>query len=58
MFADQVAARPDETALVFEDESLTYAQLDERANRIAHALIARGAGRRRSSRWPCRGRWT
>ncbi|WP_066361246.1 non-ribosomal peptide synthetase [Herbidospora mongoliensis] len=44
MFADQVAARPNETALVFEDESLTYAQLDERANRIAHALIARGAG--------------
>ncbi len=44
MFADQVAARPDEVALVFEDESLTYAQLNARANRIAHALIARGAG--------------
>ncbi|WP_051760109.1 non-ribosomal peptide synthetase [Herbidospora cretacea] len=44
MFADQVAARPGETALVFEDQSLTYAELDARANRIAHALIARGAG--------------
>ncbi|GAB1824331.1 non-ribosomal peptide synthetase [Herbidospora sp. RD11066] len=44
MFAHQVAARPDEIALVFEDESLTYAQLNARANRIAHALIARGAG--------------
>ncbi|GLX93432.1 hypothetical protein Hesp01_13820 [Herbidospora sp. NBRC 101105] len=44
MFADQVAARPDATALVFEDQSLTYAELDARANRIAHALIARGAG--------------
>ncbi len=44
MFADQVAARPDEVALVFEDQSLTYAQLNARANRVAHALMARGAG--------------
>ncbi|MET8824477.1 amino acid adenylation domain-containing protein [Streptomyces sp. NPDC004610] len=43
-FADQVRARPDEIALVFEDEELTYAQLDERASRLAHALLARGAG--------------
>ncbi|WP_327371688.1 non-ribosomal peptide synthetase [Streptomyces sp. NBC_01217] len=44
LFAEQVRARPDEIALVFEDEHLTYAELDERANRLAHALIARGAG--------------
>ncbi|EGX56707.1 NRPS/siderophore biosynthesis protein, partial [Streptomyces zinciresistens K42] len=44
LFADQVRARPDAVALVFEDEQLTYAQLDERANRLAHALLARGAG--------------
>ncbi|WP_405719246.1 non-ribosomal peptide synthase/polyketide synthase [Streptomyces sp. NBC_01537] len=44
MFADQVRARPDAIALVFEDTRLTYAELDERANRLAHALIARGAG--------------
>ncbi|MDX3071016.1 non-ribosomal peptide synthase/polyketide synthase [Streptomyces sp. MI02-7b] len=44
MFAEQVRARPDETALVFEDVRLTYAELDARANRLAHALIARGAG--------------
>ncbi|MCX5173061.1 amino acid adenylation domain-containing protein [Streptomyces antibioticus] len=44
MFAEQVRIRPDETALVLGDEHLTYAELDERANRLAHALIARGAG--------------
>ncbi|ACZ86404.1 non-ribosomal peptide synthase/polyketide synthase [Streptosporangium roseum] len=44
MFAEQVRLRPDAVALVFEDISLTYAELDERANRLAHALIARGAG--------------
>ncbi|MFF7209724.1 non-ribosomal peptide synthase/polyketide synthase [Streptomyces sp. NPDC008238] len=44
MFAEQVRARPDETALVFEDVRLTYAELDARANRLAHALAARGAG--------------
>ncbi|MDX2600462.1 amino acid adenylation domain-containing protein [Streptomyces caniscabiei] len=44
MFAEQVRQRPEAVALVFEDEELTYAELDERANRLAHALIARGAG--------------
>ncbi|WP_420907351.1 amino acid adenylation domain-containing protein [Streptomyces scabichelini] len=44
MFAEQVRLRPDAVALVFEDTRLTYAELDERANRLAHALIARGAG--------------
>ncbi|WP_405987032.1 amino acid adenylation domain-containing protein [Streptomyces sp. NBC_00872] len=44
MFAEQVERHPDAIALVFEDERYTYAELDERANRLAHALIARGAG--------------
>ncbi|MEW2399664.1 amino acid adenylation domain-containing protein [Streptomyces sp. NPDC046862] len=44
MFAEQVRRRPGSIALVFEDEHLTYAELDERANRLAHALIERGAG--------------
>ncbi|MFJ5262396.1 amino acid adenylation domain-containing protein [Streptomyces sp. NPDC088387] len=44
LFAEQVRERPDAVALVFEDEELTYAELDERANRLAHALLARGAG--------------
>ncbi|MGN9817936.1 amino acid adenylation domain-containing protein [Streptomyces sp. SD11] len=44
MFADQVRERPDEIALVFEDTRLTYAELDDRADRLARALVARGAG--------------
>ncbi|MDX2548094.1 non-ribosomal peptide synthetase [Streptomyces sp. WI04-05B] len=44
MFADQVRLRPDDIALVFEDTALTYAELDDRAGRLAAALIARGAG--------------
>ncbi|MER7187351.1 amino acid adenylation domain-containing protein, partial [Streptomyces hyaluromycini] len=44
MFADQVAARPGEVALVHADVCLTYAELDARAARLAHALAARGAG--------------
>ncbi|MEU1168291.1 hypothetical protein ABZ372_52265 [Streptomyces sp. NPDC005921] len=41
MFADQVAARPDEVALIHEDVRLTYAELDARASRLAHALVGR-----------------
>ncbi|MET7482825.1 non-ribosomal peptide synthase/polyketide synthase [Streptomyces sp. NPDC005538] len=44
MFADQVAARPHEMALIHEDVRLTYAELDARAAKLAHALVARGAG--------------
>ncbi|MFF3483050.1 amino acid adenylation domain-containing protein [Streptomyces sp. NPDC002701] len=44
MFAEQVRQRPAEIALVFEDTRLTYAELDARANRLARALVARGAG--------------
>ncbi|MFM9542661.1 amino acid adenylation domain-containing protein [Streptomyces turgidiscabies] len=44
MFAEQVRLRPDDIALVFEDTALTYAELDDRAGRLAAALIARGAG--------------
>ncbi|MFI5843335.1 amino acid adenylation domain-containing protein [Catenuloplanes sp. NPDC051500] len=44
LFADQVRQRPEAVAVVYEGTTLTYAALDERANRLAHALIARGAG--------------
>nr|WP_250862454.1 non-ribosomal peptide synthetase [Caballeronia sp. INML3] len=40
LFEQQVRRTPDATALVFEDESLTYAELNARANRLAHRLIA------------------
>lgn len=51
MFAEQVRLRPDAVALVFEDTRLTYAELDEHANRLAHTLIARGPDRSASWHW-------
>ncbi|MFM0523279.1 amino acid adenylation domain-containing protein, partial [Caballeronia jiangsuensis] len=42
LFEQQVRRTPDAIALVFEDESLTYSQLNARANQLAHHLIALG----------------
>ncbi|MGQ6077034.1 amino acid adenylation domain-containing protein, partial [Serratia sp. IR-2025] len=44
LFEQQVRRTPSATALVSGTESLSYAQLNARANRLAHALIARGVG--------------
>jgi len=44
LFEAQVQASPDAVALVFEDAQLSYRELNARANRLAHALIARGVG--------------
>ncbi|MFI0243156.1 amino acid adenylation domain-containing protein, partial [Streptomyces sp. NPDC016845] len=43
-FAEQAAATPDAVALIAGDTTLTYAELDRRANRLAHVLLRRGAG--------------
>lgn len=43
-FETQVAQTPDAEALAFEGESLTYAQLNARANALAHVLRAKGVG--------------
>jgi len=40
----QVDRTPDAVALVCRDRSLTYSELDERANRVAAELIANGIG--------------
>ncbi|MFM7547880.1 MAG: amino acid adenylation domain-containing protein, partial [Cyanobacteriota bacterium] len=42
LFEAQAHRTPDAVALVFEEQSLTYAELNIRANRLAHHLIARG----------------
>ena len=44
MFEAQAARTPDALAAVFGEQSLTYAQLNARANQLAHFLRARGVG--------------
>lgn len=49
LFEERVTTAPDATAVLFEEEAVTYAELDARADRLAHLLAARG---------PDRGRWS
>jgi amino acid adenylation domain-containing protein len=42
LFEEQAARTPEATALVFEGSSLTYRELNARANQMAHHLIALG----------------
>ncbi|MEU8696150.1 amino acid adenylation domain-containing protein [Streptomyces sp. NPDC048680] len=44
LFAAQAARTPDAPAVVFEDTTLTYAELDLRAEALARRLRSRGAG--------------
>ncbi|MGW7281847.1 amino acid adenylation domain-containing protein [Streptomyces sp. NPDC054844] len=44
LFEEQAARTPHRVAVSFAGTALTYAELNARANRIAHALIANGAG--------------
>ncbi len=40
----QARQTPDAVALIFEEQQVTYRQLDQRANQLANELHARGAG--------------
>ncbi|ERZ23945.1 non-ribosomal peptide synthase/polyketide synthase [Pseudomonas aeruginosa] len=44
LFEEQVERTPTAPALAFGEERLDYAELNRRANRLAHALIERGVG--------------
>ncbi|MEU2080014.1 amino acid adenylation domain-containing protein, partial [Streptomyces sp. NPDC013489] len=44
LFARRAAETPDAVAVIGHGASLTYRELDARANRVAHWLIERGAG--------------
>jgi len=44
LFEQQVARTPEAIALIFEDQQLTYSQLNTRANQLAQHLISLGVG--------------
>ena len=44
LFAARVAETPDAVAVICEGRSLTYRELDESSNRLAHLLSGEGAG--------------
>jgi non-ribosomal peptide synthetase component F len=44
VFAEQVRRTPGAVALTFEGSSMTYRELDEASNRLAHLLASQGAG--------------
>ncbi len=44
LFEQQAEKTPDATAVVFEDQTLTYQQLNEQANQLAHYLRTHGVG--------------
>ncbi|MGU3437529.1 amino acid adenylation domain-containing protein [Actinomycetes bacterium M1A6_2h] len=48
LFADQARRTPQAIALEFEDETVTYAELDSRTNALARVLIDRGVGPERT----------
>ena len=55
----QVESSPEATAVVFGEQRLTYAELNRRANQLAHYLRSRGSGRRCwwACAWSVRSNW-
>ncbi len=45
LFEQRAAATPDAVALLFQDQTLSYSQLNERADRLAHHLLRLGVSR-------------
>ncbi|MGG4267118.1 amino acid adenylation domain-containing protein [Peribacillus simplex] len=45
VFEEIVRKYPENTALTFDDETITYVQLNKHANRLAHKLREKGIGR-------------
>lgn len=45
LFEDQVIKSPNSTAIVFNDKSLTYRELNEKANQLAHYIRCKGLTR-------------
>ncbi|HCG0303973.1 TPA: pyoverdine non-ribosomal peptide synthetase PvdD, partial [Pseudomonas aeruginosa] len=43
-FEEQARQRPQAVALILDEQRLSYGELNARANRLAHCLIARGVG--------------
>ena len=44
LFAEQASRTPEATAVVYEDNELTYGELDRRSNQLAHHLRGLGVG--------------
>src|SRR5439155_21396752 len=44
LIAQQVSSTPEAIAVQYEDEQLTYAELEARANQLAHHLVDLGVG--------------
>jgi non-ribosomal peptide synthetase component F len=53
----QASLRPDAVALIFDDQQMTYAELDRCSNQLAHRLRALGVGPDRLVAWLSSAAW-